>query len=61
MSRNQTDCHQRHQIEQDYANLVNSKSGVMNGVKGFYRKLEPAAMHSVHPVMGQDKYGEPDE
>jgi len=33
----------------------------MKCIKGLNGELEPAAMHSVHPVMGKDKDAEPDE
>ena len=33
----------------------------MKCIESLYRELEPAAMESVHPVMGKDKDAEPDE
>jgi hypothetical protein len=60
-SRNQTECDQWHQVKQNYADLVDSKTRVMNCIKGLNRELKPTAMHSVHPVMGKDKDAELDE
>ena len=49
------------QVKQNYADLVDRKTRVMDCIKGLNRELKPAAMHSVHPVMGKDKDAKPDE
>jgi hypothetical protein len=60
-SGNQPHRYQWHQVKQDYADLVDRKTGVMHCIEGLNRELEPAAVQAVHPVMGKDKNAEPDE
>jgi hypothetical protein len=60
-SGHQAERDQWRQVEQEDSYLVDGKAGVMDCVECLDRKLEPAAMHSVHPVMSEDKGAEPDE
>ena len=50
-----------YQEEQKDADLIDGKTGIMNGVKGLNGEVEPAVMHAVHPVMGKDKGAKPDK
>jgi len=52
---------ERYQEEQKYADLIDGKTGVMNGVKGLNGEAEPSEMHFVHPVMDKNKSTEPDK
>jgi len=52
---------QWHHEEQKDADLIDGKTGVMNGVKGLNGEAEPSEMHFVHPVMGKNKSTKPDK
>jgi hypothetical protein len=60
-SRDQPERYQRRQVKQDYADLIESNTCVVNCVEGLNRELKPMAMQSVEPVMGKDKEADPDE
>jgi hypothetical protein len=55
VSRSQVECNQRHQVEQEYADLVDGKTCVVNNVKDFHRDLEPAAMQVIRPIVRRDR------
>jgi len=59
ISGRQAKSDQWHQVEQKYADLVNGKTTVVNGVKGLVRKLEPTTMPSVHPIPGEHERAGP--
>jgi hypothetical protein len=52
---------ERYQAKQHNTDLVDANAGVIDRIKGFDRKLEPAAVQGVKPVVGKNVKAEPND